>query len=196
MKNSIKILIGLALSVIASQAQALLITPADIDGVACTNTTCWSDVSPTNPDAADVSDIVGVADLVSLYKAEVGTPDNPAVVEEGPFASSYDTTFSNAIFDPADALISYVAGSDSISCPECFLLVKGAAAHTPIWYIFDIRSWDGLVDIDITGFWPDQGAISHVTIFGKVADVPEPGMIGLLSIGLLGMFVARHRMKL
>ena len=192
MKNSIKILIGLALAAITSQAQAipLTITPTEIDGVLCTSTTCWSGNTPNNPDAADVSSIVGVANLVSLYKADVADP----VVEEGPFASSYDTTFSNSTTDPSDALIKYMAGSDSISCLECFLLVKDGN-QDPIWYIFDIGSWNGTDSISIEGFWPDQGAISHVTIFGESANVPEPGMAALLSIGLLGMVVARRRMK-
>ena len=185
MKNSIKILIGLALVAFTSQAQALIITPA---------TTGWSGITPVNPDAADVSTIVGVADLVSLYKAEVPKDLGGSVVEEGSFASSYETTFGPIDNDPEDALISYVGG-DIISCPECFLLVKDGDQN-PRWYIFDIGSWNGLVDIDIQDFWPDQGAISHVEIFGKSANVPEPGMVALLSIGLLGMVVARRRMKL
>ena len=206
MKHTLKILIGLALAVIGSQAQAVPIDitvtgslTTTIDGVLCstvTNPACWEGSSPTNPKAGDISSLVGVADLVSLYKADVGVP----VVEEGPFTSSYKTTFSNTSTDPEDALIEYISG-DSISCPECFLLVKDGAAHTPIWYVFDIGSWDGLGDIIITDFWPtlpdgtSGGAISHVEIFGNSSNVPEPGMIGLLAIGLIGVVVARRRMK-
>ena len=113
------------------------------------------------------------------------------------FASSYDTTFtaeSSSEPDPAGGYITYTGG-DSISCPECFLLVKDGN-QDPIWYIFDIGSWNGTDSISIEGFWPDKGAISHVTIFGNSSNVAEPGMAALLSIGLLGMVVARRRMKL
>ena len=189
MKNSIKILIGLALAVVGSQAQALLITPTTIGLDACTSTTCWFGDVPNNPNAADVSGIVGVADLVSLYKADVGDP----IVEEGPFASSYETTFGPDSLDPNNADIDFVGG-DVISCPECFLLVKDGN-NDPIWYIFDIGSWAGDF-IDIRDFWVDQtGGISHVQIFGKSANVPEPGMVGLLAIGLIGVVVARRKMK-
>ena len=193
MKNSIKILFGLALAAITSQAQALLITPTTIDGALCTSTTCWSGDVPNNPNAAEVSTITGVADLVSLYKAEVPSALGDPIVEEGPFASSYDTTFGTDPIDPNNALIEYVSGA-AISCPECFLLVKDGN-NSPTWYIFDIGSWDGLADIDIRDFWTDRGAISHVTIFGNSSNVAEPGMAALLSIGLLGMVVARRRMK-
>ena len=39
--------------------------------------------------------------------------------------------------------------------------------------------------------------ISHLTVYVKdPSSVPEPGMVGLLAIGLLGVVVARRKMKL
>ncbi len=190
MKNSIKILMGLALLAIGSQAQALVITPTTIDGVLCTDgVDCWSGSVPNNPDADSVMTETGASDLVSLYKANVGDP----VVEEGAFSSSYETTFGADPLDPEDAFINYVSGP-IISCPDCFLVVKDGN-QDPIWYIFDLGSWAGDF-IDILGFWPNQGAISHVEIYGNsAANVPEPGMVGLLAIGLIGVVVARRKMK-
>ena len=192
MKNSIKILMGLALLAIGSQAQALLITAPTLTECA-DSSTCWLGDSPVNPDATDVSGIVGVSGLVELYKAEVPEFEFGDVVEEGSFASSYETTFGPITNDPNDALISYVSGA-TISCPECFLLVKDGN-NSPRWYIFDIGTWNGMDPIELQDFWLNTGAISHISIFGNAANVPEPGMIGLLAIGLIGVVVARRKMK-
>src|SRR5687767_4499828 len=45
-----------------------------------------------------------------LYKSEAG-PSDGVGVEEGDFAPSYKTTFSNSANDPSDALIEYVGGA-------------------------------------------------------------------------------------
>ncbi len=60
---------------------------------------------------------VELASLSLLYKAEVGGG------EEGPFAASYQTTFTNSSSDPENAFIRYVGGS-WIGCVECYLVVK------------------------------------------------------------------------
>ena len=206
MKTLYKAFLVIALGMFSLQAQALIITTTTIGEVDCDytdpGTTCWSDTvtTPDNPNAADVSAIVGVSNLVELYKAEVPNDLNGDILEEGSFASSYDTIFGPINNDPEDALISLLEGAASISCPECFLLVKDGN-QDPTWYIFDIGSWDGLV-LDIQDFWAitadnpqGNGAISHVSIFGNVANVPEPSMIGLLAIGLIGVVVTRRRMK-
>jgi hypothetical protein len=167
---------GIALAVVGAQAQSVTLVPGDAD---------YSGSIPGNPDAGDVSSIVGVTvDL--YYKKDVDTS-----AEEGPFEFSYDITYSNAPDDPEDALIEYTGGS-SISCPECFLLVKDGN-QDPIWYIFDIGTWNGTDDIMLDGFWPAQGAISHVSIFGSAA-VPVPAAVWLFGSGLLGLVgLARRR---
>lgn len=35
--------------------------------------------------------------------------------------------------------------------------------------------------------------ISHLSVYGKVGDVPEPGVVALLAIGLIGMVAARRK---
>ena len=197
MKNSIKILMGLALVAIGSQAQALVITPTTIGVDDCTATTCWTTDVNSNLTAADVATLVGyTGTLEEYYKADAGgAPD------EGSFQGSYDTTFSLSPTDPSSALIEYIT-STSITCPECYLLVKDGN-KTPAQYVFDLGAWDGISDISLSGFWavtdPDTGlltgSISHIAIYGAIGQVPEPGMVGLLAIGLLGMVVTRRRMK-
>lgn len=121
-------------------------------------------------------------DLTSeLYKSDVGEDDS------GPYAGDYDTVYDNTPEDPMDATISSVNGRN-ISDPH-WLLVKDGNA-TPIWYLYDISGWDGSSDITLTNFWPTNGAISHVSIYGGV---PEPGTLALFGIALAGFGLARRR---
>ena len=203
MKNTIKILIGLALAVVGSQAQAYAITdatfditPTTIDGTPCDTTapdiTCWQSDVKSALNATDVATIVGYSGILEqYYKMDV-----EPLEESGEFANHYKTTFDVNSTDLSDALIGWLGGS-SIACPECYLVVKGGGG-TPSQYLFDIGNWNGTDDIFLSGFWgPDlQGSISHIAIYGKAGQVPEPGMVALLSIGLIGMVVARLRMKL
>jgi hypothetical protein len=185
-------LITVALVMFSLEVQALVITTTTIGVDACDSSTCWSGTTPNNPDADDVSSITGVADLVSLYKADV--PDTGLItVESGLLTSSYETSFSPVAdpLDPENAFISYV-GEDYINCPECFLVVKDGN-NDPIWYIFDIGSWDGIEAIEIQNFWPGQGGISHVDILGRSVGVPEPSILALFGLGLIGIGLTRRK---
>ena len=195
MKNAIKILLGLTLAVIGSQVQALTVSG---DLTACsTDPACYSVTTdpPNQPTVSEIEALVEVTGLVELYKIDFDT-----LTEEKSFANSYTTTFN--VIDPEDGVsnaggeIVYDMGNPSISCPDCFLLVKDGNA-TPTYFVFDLGLWNGTTDtIFMEDFWLGGGGISNVVIYGNISNVPEPGMVGLLSIGLLGMVATRRRMKL
>lgn len=184
---TLKILAGVALSIFAANANAMILVPSDafIDEI-----TWHSDASNpyiNNPDASDVEVITGGAGLVELYKDDVGGS------ESGLLAGSYETTYDSA--DPSLAEISYVGGSP-YAMDASWLVVKDG--KDPIWYLFDISGWDGMETIyigtDASPFWPGSGAISHINFFGsEVSEVSAPSVIALLGLGLLGLAAIRRR---
>jgi len=162
-------------------ASALVITPDSLPQ--------WTGPETSQKDInAVIAPIIGAA--TQVYKQDVG-----AGSDSGSLAGSYTTTFSNSASDPTDALIRYVSGS--IVDPVAWLLVKDGN-HSPGWYLFNLTTlgWNGIEDLKLTGFWPNQGAISHVTMYGGggILGVPDGGAtLGLLSLALLGLNRLRHR---
>lgn len=165
---------------VATQAQALVLTP---DGE-YTNELYYPAYS--NPDAADISAITGFTSEL-LYK------DNVGGAEEGManFMASYDTTYTDTATDPANAFLTFTGGD--VMTDASWLLVKDGN-HAPSWYLFDISGWNGTEDIQMLDFWPAQGAISHISIFGSTStSVPEASSIYLLAFGLVGLFGMARR---
>jgi hypothetical protein len=178
----------LAFSVIFN-AQAISITPST--GVI--NVSRWEGDDNSNLSAAEITAIVGGPALSLVYDAEV--PRSGPVIESGSFASSYQTTFSNSSTDPEDALIDYISGS-RITGSRIFLYVKDGN-QSPAFYIFDISTWNGTDNLELTDFWQGGGAISHVSILRTPGtNVPEGGAtIALLGLACTALGVGYRRTK-
>jgi hypothetical protein len=166
------------LSLAPLSANALLIIDPAITPAALTG-------NQTSQAQIDVVIAGALGTSIEIYKQNVGAG------ESGSFASSYKTTFSNSATDPEDALIEYVGGAVASAT---HLLVKDGNQE-PAWYLFAISGWNGIESISLENFWPQQGAISHVTLYGggTTTRVPEPGTMGLLGAGLLAFGFMRRR---
>jgi len=186
-------LLGLA----GFNAHAIIITPSTagiILGSSLTPPTGPSNCEPNCVyNAFNINGGVNNGSLSLLYKSNVSGSSGIGS-DSGTFAASYVTTFSNTASDPSNALIDYISGA-SITCPDCYLAIKDGN-HAPTYYFYNLASWNGTEDIIMRDFWPQNGAISHVSIWGKPStSIPEPGIVLLLGIGLLGFLVTARRQQ-
>ena len=196
-----KTLLSAALLLVATVAQAALtITPTE--GIL--NFSRWEIDTNSTLTTQEVQDIVLPAfNLTQLYKATPGQAD------EGLFGPSYVTTFNG---DISGGLVDYIGGP-VINTSQIYLLVKDGN-EDPSQYIFRISSftitggpWDGTEDINLSGFWPQQGSISHISIYGggppltpdpqdiEPPAVPEPMSLAIWgTLSLAGMVYNRKRL--
>lgn len=196
---------AIIITVVSFIVQLGMMSSASADTVVITPITQvqWSgtDNPSGNPNASDIATIVGYSGtLYELYKQDVDGP------ETGSFAGSYETNFFNDPDDPEDATIEFSGGA-SIAGSPLYLLVKNGQGRNinPWWYVFDLLdlrnvevnggivgnySWNGTDTIQLENFWPAQGAISHVSIYGSDHQVPEPGILILLGLGMTAVGVA------
>jgi hypothetical protein len=159
----------------AFQAQALTISPSTVDCPSLEPACLLATGNETSQAQIDVAlALLGVTNEV--YKQNVGGS------EEGDAADWYTTTFSNA---NADALIEW-DGPGFLTAP-IHLLVKDGN-QTPAWYLFAISIWDGKSDIVLQNFWPGNGEISHISLYGGTTSVPDGGSVAmLLGMALMGL---------
>jgi hypothetical protein len=176
----------------AMQAEALTINPATTPNCAATPVCLQATGPETSQKKIEAAIAAYIGASVELYKENVGDG-----FDTGPHASNYKTTFSNSAADPMDALIEWV-GPGFITSNPVFLLVKDGN-HSPGWYLFKITvggagNWDGKEDLDLQDFWPNGGAISHVTLYGSTQNrVPDGGSLSvLIGMSLAGLAAARR----
>jgi hypothetical protein len=182
MKNFVRVsLLAAAVLLPVSVAQALDITPASTPQFTGT-------VNNTPGAIAEANLLCGNCLVTEQYKQDVGGG------ESGPLAGSYSTIFTNTPGDPSGAIITYTGGN---IVSNAYLFVKDGN-QTPAWYLFNLTAsglnWNGTDTLNLSGFWPNQGAISHVSLFGgSSTPVPEPATLSLLGMGLLGFAAVQRR---
>ena len=195
MKTRILLQIALIGAATHLSALALPITPSS--GVL--NTSRWQG-NETGESGIQTAIASYLGTSTELYKQDHELP-LPLPAPEGTLASSYSTVFLNTPEDPQEATITYIGGL--FVGPTAFLLVKDGNQE-PAWYLFNLTTlgWNGTETLLLTDFWPNQGAISHVSLFGTQQQpgpgptVPDGGTTSvLLGVALLILASLRPRTR-
>jgi hypothetical protein len=139
-----------------------------------------------------------IADQGITLGSELYKQDQGAGSDSGILAGYYTTTFLDTPTDPSGATIAQtVAGAAAPSSVAKYLLVKDGN-QIPAWYLFDLETlgWNGTDTLSMSGFWPGNGAISHVSLYGTQPErtVPDGGATAaLLGMGVLGLAAIRRK---
>ena len=180
-RHVLKLMLLLGILALAMPANAaLIITPG-------------TDTPLTGNDPSQAV-IDGIIDPLLGSSTELYKQDANLIEDSGPLAGSYETVFNG---DLSGGTIEYVGGA--YVGPVAYLLVKDGA-QVPAWYFYNMTappiSWNGMETIVMSGFWPENGAISHVTLYGNTTSVPEAGALLLFGSGLIGLVGYRRARRM
>ena len=156
-------------------------------------------ISDTTAGALDGADVGVVDTFVSATTEILGSPASEETWVNSVISDTFEYTITteDVAYFYTDVIDVFAFELAAATEPDYYLIKNStvSALFTNLadlnWGVFDVSL---IVDIDgnvIDMNIPTSGfTISHVT-----QSVPEPGMVGLLAIGLLGMVVTRRRMK-
>lgn len=192
------LLVGSLAALAGLEAGALTFTASDAAKIILPpNAQGWNDTADRVATAVGVSP-GSVGEL--LYKYDLGD-DHGAGKESGGLSLTYSTSVDR---DEKGFTLSSVTGVFPIADASYLVAKDGKHAH----YIFSLAGWDGLEAIQVDGLWPDNGSLSHVSLYGGVrtpvvvppaetTQVPDGGSTGLflaLGVSVLGIgWVGRQR---
>ncbi|MFT6924699.1 MAG: hypothetical protein ACJAZP_000257 [Psychromonas sp.] len=69
----------------------------------------------------------------------------------------------------------------------------GTGNNPDEWFVFDLISGVTGGDWDFVNVFDRGGGLSHIQLYNKSTSIPEPSLIGLLAMGILGLAIARRR---
>ena len=150
---------------------------------------------------------VGAEDplIGSGEQGEPGGPDSSGDADELEWVNMFlepDVTYDSKLsagsysFELVDGTADTYAFLFALTIPEYFMVKTGNNKGTDdTHFLFqNIANLNyGVVDLSDLGI-DNIGKFSHIGEFSP-GEVPEPGILGLLGIGLLGMMLARRRRK-
>lgn len=180
----------MALLLWSLSTQAILLSPTD----ATSDGNVGNVYGPSNcePDCINDLFLTSYQKDEELYKNDF--VENAPGKESAYFSVSYTLNWNDPL-DPTGGVLRWVLGTAYIVCGECYVAVKDGN-HDPRCYFFDLSNlWNGQEELVFRNFWSQGGgAISHITIWGTPAiKVSEPGTLGLLGLGVLGLLAASCR---
>ena len=188
MRKYFKLLLAVAgLGMLATwsfNAQAAMLTCGNFqlgDAVACEDGNDNNDPYPSNLEAFGVSwtaiDKDDAADLTDGNDGDTGQLESLFHWTAGPDEDPSDAHFGQWFLDDA------IWGTYD----RLVIVLKAG----PVFSSFELEFGD------LVGDWISEQGLSHASLYGIVGDttVPEPGTLGLLGLGLLGVGLARRRAR-
>lgn len=185
--KSYLVLAALAALLLANSASASLhVTPA--------NAIAFGNQGPGNPAVETAAAAFLGLTQAQLMNTELYRIGNDQA-ESGSLASSYTGSVTPLAAGASQFSAFTITYGSGPAIDPTYMLIKDGN-NTPIWYLFDISAWDGTSTLSGSGFWPENGSISHVSVFGVQAAIPEPATIAVWAmLGMAGAFGAKKWWK-
>lgn len=160
---------SLTLLMVSFQAQALTLSPSDAAGTVSGNSNLNA--------VSDINSAFGTyfSALQLLWKSGSGD-------QSGSLADSYEL---NVDLSAKGGSIDLLSGQDGASCPTCILVVDDPSEDAQ--YLVELGDWDGAESIELEEFGVGEDDSSVAIWGGEAASVPEPSVLMLMSLGLLGL---------